>query len=112
MKQFLFSVFILLIFFSTAFAQSEAQSFDVDGIKVIFKPTSKSVVNIRVYYRGGVSNYPADKEGIENLTLDAVAKGGTKNYGVKAFKDSADKYDILMYGQSTYDYGYIQINCI
>jgi zinc protease len=112
MKQFLFSVFILLIFFSTAFAQSEAQSFDVDGIKVIFKPTSKSVVNIRVYFRGGVSNYPADKEGIENLTLDAVTKGGTKNYSAKAFKDSADKYDILMYGQSTYDYGYIQINCI
>ena len=43
---------------TTAQAQIQgATSFDVDGIKVIFKPTVKDVINVRIYFRGGVSNY-------------------------------------------------------
>lgn len=112
MKYLIFSISLLFIAISPASAQSETKSFDVGGIKVIFKPSEKNIINVRMYYRGGVSNYPASKAGIENLTLDAATKCGTKKYSAEAMRDSSDKYDILMNGASTYDYGYIQINSI
>ena len=37
---------------------------------------------------------------------------GTSKYSATAFKDTSDKYDILLSGFSTYDYGYIQVNCV
>ena len=64
MKQFIYTILGLIVASTDVSAQSETKSFDVDGIKVIFKPTSKNIVNIRLYYRGGVTNYPAEKAGI------------------------------------------------
>jgi len=112
MKRTILILIILLACIYSLRAQSVTQSFNADGIKVIFKPTSKNVINVRIYFRGGVANYSPNQAGIENLTLDATTKCGTKKYNKNAFKDSTDKYGILTYGSSTYDYGYIQLNCI
>jgi zinc protease len=108
-------VLILIICYASVAmlnAQPVTQSFIADGIKVIFKPTSKNVINVRIYFRGGVTNYSPDKAGIENIALDAATKCGTLKYHKNALKDSTDKYGVFMYGYSTYDYGYIQLNCI
>jgi zinc protease len=108
------SIAILLVFFAivSVHAQSVTQALNVEGIKVIFKPTLKNVINVRIYFRGGVTNYNANQAGIENLALDATTKCGNRKYNKNAFKDSTDKYGVLMYGSSTYDYGYIEVNCI
>ena len=111
MKKLLFTIAILFAV-TYGIAQSTTTSFEVGGIKVIFKTTQKKVINVRVYYRGGVTNYPAPKAGIEALALDATTQCGTEKYSTNAFRDTCDKYDILMYGTSTYDYGYVQVNCI
>lgn len=111
MKKIITAIF-LVVNISTLRAQTETQSFYADGIKVIFKPTTKKVINVRMYFRGGVTNYPSNQAGIENLTLDAATKCGTKKYGAAAFRDTSDKYGILIYGKSTYDYGFIEVNCI
>jgi predicted Zn-dependent peptidase len=112
MKKIIFVLVMSCLGISVANGQSETQSFNVDGIKVIFKPTSKNVINIRIYFRGGVTNYPASKAGIEDITLDAAVRCGTAKYSINAFKDTLDRYGIAMYGKSTYDYGFIQVNCI
>ncbi|MDB5148521.1 MAG: insulinase family protein [Mucilaginibacter sp.] len=114
------SIFTLIIFLLTGSLTTHAQtpvtntasSFDVNGIKVIFKPTTKNVVNVRMYYRGGVTNYKANKAGIEDLTLQSLTECGTQKYNSVALKDTADKYEIFMYGTTSYDYGYVQVNCI
>lgn len=106
------TAFLFCVIATVATAQPETQSFYADGIKVIFKPTTKKVINVRIYFRGGVTNYPPNQAGIENLTLDAATKCGTKKYPVGAFKDTSDKYGILIYGRSAYDYGFIEVNCI
>ena len=98
--------------FLFANAQSETQSFDVGGIKVIFKPTTKNVINVRLYFRGGVTNYPADKAGIENIALAATMRCGSGKYSAKAVRDTSDNYGILLSGGSSLDYGYLQVNCI
>jgi zinc protease len=112
MKKLIIAVLFFCAGFLSVKAQSETQSFDADGIKVIFKPTSKKVINVRIYFRGGVTNYAANQAGIEEIALDAATKCGAGKYSTTAFRDTSDKYGILTYGASTYDYGYIQVNCI
>jgi len=114
MKNYIFFilVFCFLISFQPLAAQSKAQKFTVDGIEVILKPTVKDIINVSVYYRGGVTNYDAEKAGIENLALAGAPECGTKLFSKDAFKDRADQYGVNVYGSSTYDYGVIGLNCI
>jgi zinc protease len=111
MKRILVNIYILFIAVSVS-AQSKATSFDVAGIKVIFKPTQKEVVNVSMYYRGGVANYPAAMAGIEHLALAATAECGTKKYDKDVFKDREDAYGVEVSGSSGYDSGNISMNCI
>ncbi len=106
---------VVLLFVASASAvlgQSATTSFDVNGIKVIFKPTVKEIVSVDLYFRGGVSNYPANRAGIENLTLAATAECGTVKYAKDNFKDKEDAYGISVGGSSGYDFGLISLNCI
>src|SRR5437588_1730880 len=110
MKKFILFIFILAAPGFEAMAQSETTSFNVDGIKVIYKPTQKNIINLRIYYRAGVSDYPASKAGIESFAIEATTQCGTKKYTGNEFKDIADKYSILIGGSSMEDYGYLQLN--
>jgi zinc protease len=106
---------ILYLFFSSLtigiFAQT-ITSFDVAGIKVIFKPTVKEIISVRMFYRGGVNNYTASEAGIEDLALSATTECGTKKYNKNAYKDMQDQYGIEIGGSSGYDFGTISMHCI
>lgn len=106
--------FLIISFFvaSSVCAQSSTSSFDVDGIKVIYKPTVKEIINVSMYFRGGVSNYASSKAGIEDMALSATAECGTKKYNKNKFKDIEDEYGINVVGGSEYDYGAIRLNCL
>ncbi len=112
MKRLLLTLFVLSAGFNALLAQSTTTSFTVDGIKVIYKPSVKKIINVRVYFRGGVTNYPIIKAGIENFALEATTQCGTKKYGANALRDTCDKYGIIISGNSSYDSGFIQLNCI
>jgi zinc protease len=115
MRKLLITLIALLGSLTGAIAQIEAPtttSFEISGIKVIFKSSKKQVINVRMYYRGGVTNYPADKAGLENFALVGAVNCGTRQYTANALKDTCDKYGVFINGDSSYDYGYIQLNCI
>lgn len=108
-------IFLILIFcaaYTVAFTQAPTTSFDVDGIKVIFKPTVKNMVSVRVYFRGGVSNYSAKQAGIEKLTLGALGQCGTLKHGANDFKDIADYYSINFGSAAEYDFSDMEMSCI
>ena len=111
MKRIHLNIFFLFISVNL-FGQSTATSFEVAGIKVILKPTVKEVIDVNMYFRGGVTNYPAAKAGLENLALAATTEAGTKKYNANAFKDRADTYGIDIGGSSGYDNGMISMTCI
>lgn len=111
MKRIVLNIYFLFITLA-AVAQSKATSFDVAGIKVIMKPTQKEIINVSMYYRGGVANYPADKAGIENLALAATTECGTKKYDKDTFKDREDAFGVEVSGSSGYDNGTVSMNCI
>lgn len=96
----------------SSFAQEKAIKFTVDGMDVIMKPTSKDIINVSVFYRGGVAAYPKTEAGIGNLALAGASECGTKNYTKDEFKDKEDKYGISIGGSETYDYGSISLDCI
>jgi zinc protease len=94
------------------FAQTATTAFDVDGIKVIFKPTVKEVINVRVFFRGGVTNYKPEQAGIESFALAAITQCGTQKYNGEAFRNMADTYSIDIGSASLYDYGNVDMECI
>ena len=112
MKRNLLWICFMMAGICSASAQTSTTSFNVNGVKVIFKPTQKKVINIRIYFRGGVANYKPERAGIENLALQAATSCGTKKYPALAMRDTAEKYGVLLSGESTYDYGFIQLNCV
>jgi zinc protease len=111
MKIYLLGLLILLSA-GGAVAQTSAMTFDVNGLKVIFRPTQKETVSIAMFFRGGVMNYDPVNAGIENLALASATSCGTKNYTVHDYKELADEYGINISGASTTDYGAISLNCI
>ncbi len=113
MKRIIFVLIIcVLIIPLKLWAQEPADTFTVEGITVVRKPTVKAIINVSVYYIGGVANYPAKEAGIENLALAGTMECGTRSYTKDEFKNIADAYGINIYGSSTYDYGKISLNCI
>ncbi len=112
MKKIKALIFILSATVLTAAAQQATTSFVVDGITVIYKPTAKQIINISVYFKGGVTNYSADKAGIESLTISGATQCGTKKYSKDAFSDKADEYGINVYGSAGRDNALIGLNCI
>ena len=93
MKKYITSLLFLLAGL-TAGAQTPATTFDVNGLKVIFRPTQKETVSIAMYYRGGVMNYAPEQAGIEHLALAAATTSGTKKYSVHDYKELSDEYGI------------------
>lgn len=111
MKSYILILAFTLILVS-AKSQTKAISFDVNGLKVILRPTQKETVSMSMFFRGGVMNYQSEQAGIENLALMAAASCGTKNYSVDDYKELADEYGIKIGGSSKTDYGIISMECI
>jgi zinc protease len=106
-------ILTLFIGLNTSFGQTPTTtSFDAGGIKVIFKPTTKKVIDVRMYFRGGVTNFTVDKAGIERFALVGATECGSQQYTTNAVKDTCDKYGMSLSGGSTFDYGYIELNCV
>ena len=98
----------------SAFAQSKKAPYDmtIDGVKVIVQPSGNEIVEIRTLIKGGVQNYPADKAGIESLTMNALTECGTTRDSKNSFKDKLDKVSAQMYGEAARDYSSLTMNCI
>ncbi|MDT3402758.1 M16 family metallopeptidase [Mucilaginibacter terrae] len=97
---------------TTSVSTITTTSFEVNGLKVIFKPTVKEVISVRMYFRGGNANFAASQAGIESFALKAATDCGVKSYSSNTFRDMADKYNINIGGSADYDYGYIGLNCV
>lgn len=97
--------------FSTI-AQNGTEEFTVEGIKVILKHTPKDVISARLFVEGGTANYPEDKQGIENITLNLMMDGGTKSLSKTDFKSAAEKLGTSFGASTNLDYSSISMTCI
>ena len=95
-----------------AMAQNKPYETMVDGVKVIVQPSGNDIVSIETIIKGGVANYPIEKEGIESLAMTALTECGTAKHDKNSFKDALDKVSASIYGTSGKDYSAFVLNCL
>lgn len=110
-----YSLAILACFCLTSFSPAEEfkiKEFTAGGIKVIFKPSAKDIVSVRLFVRGGTANYSKEQEGIEALALAVATEGGTKKLSMTDFGSATEKIGAQISYSSSYDYSQISLSCI
>lgn len=90
----------------------ETTSFDVNGLKVIHRSSVKDVISVRLFVKGGVTNYSPDKAGIESLAFDLATSGGTANMDKDAYAAALDRIGSSVNGSSGRDYGTLNLTCL
>lgn len=104
-------IIIGFIFSITVFAQ-DVQSFDVNGLKVIFKQnTSNDIISANMYFKGGVAVLNEDQAGLENLTL-VVAQKATKNYPKEKLNSVLERMNSQINSGSNMDYSSLNLLCV
>ncbi len=108
---------ILLFFTATlplglAAQLGEPYEMTVNGVKVIVQPGGNEIAVIKTIIKGGVQNYTADKQGIENLAMSALTECGTANDDKNTFKNKLDKVSAQIYGNAGMDFSSFTMNCI
>ena len=108
------SILLLLLFASTALSaqQTDIYDFEVNGIKVIHKPSKKKVISTKVFFKWGTRMYDKETEGIEALALSWVTSSGTKSYPKDEFNAILERTGSGLSGSTTYDYGKISLSCL
>lgn len=115
MKLTFFSFLLFAIFtpqLLQAQSRAEISSFDASGIRVILKKVPKEVVAVRMYVRGGTSNYPRDKEGVEELAFELAMFGRAGERSARQIAERANEYGIGFSSKSGYDYGYLGMTAV
>jgi predicted Zn-dependent peptidase len=113
-KIILFLIAVVQFLATTGYASSGSsiEQFEVDGIKVFFKPSSKEVISVRVFVQGGTAKYNQEQQGIENLAFAVATQGGTINKNKVDFQSVAEKIGAQISGSTSYDYGNLHLNCV
>jgi zinc protease len=107
----LFSIALLAII-SVAKAQVTTTEFFVNGLKVIQKTSVKETISIRFFVKGGSTNYPLEKQGVENLAFKLAMEGGTKSKNKQAFAASSERIGATFAGSSGADFGTLSMTCL
>lgn len=94
-----------------AFAQT-TKELQVDGIKVIFKPTEKSVATVNLCIRGGAANITESQQGLEPLALRTALNGGTTTIGKDALAAELEKLGTEFSAGGRNDFTFMTLTCL
>ena len=109
---FIISALLIALTFTSKAYSEDGEEFEVDGIKVILKPSIKEVINIRLFIEGGTANYSKEQEGIEALALFIAMNGGTKDMSRVEFNTELEKIGTTITTNADYDFGDINMTCL
>ena len=74
-KRYIISFLLMSGLFLTVFSTADeaiTKEFTVGGIKVIYKPSVKEIISVRLFIKGGTANYTKEQEGVEALALSVA----------------------------------------
>ncbi len=105
-------VFLLVLLAGTNVFSQDVQSFDVNGLKVIFKQnTANDILSVNMYFKGGVTNLNEDQAGLEALTL-IVAQKATKNYPKDKLNATLERMSTQINSNANLDYSSLSMLCV
>jgi len=105
-------VFILVLLAGTNVFSQDVQSFDVNGLKVIFKQnTANDILSVNMYFKGGVTKLNEDQAGLEALTL-IVAQKSTENYPKDKLNAALERMSTRINSNANLDYSSLSMLCV
>lgn len=105
-------IFLLVLLAGTNVFSQDVQSFDVNGLKVIFKQnTANDILSVNMYFKGGVVNLNEDQAGLEALTL-LVAQKATKNYPKDNLNATLERMNTQINSNASLDYSRLSMLCV
>ncbi len=105
-------IIVLLAVFSVAATAGEAQSFDVNGLKIIFKQNSATdIIAAQMYFRGGTTVLNNRLAGIEGFALQ-VARKATTNFPKEKMNAALESMNTRISSSSTMDYSNLSMLCV
>jgi len=105
-------IFSLVLLAGTNISSQDVQSFDVNGLKVIFKQnTANDILSVNMYFKGGVVNLNEDQAGLESLTL-IVAQKATKNYPKDKLNATLERMNTQINSNASLDYSRLSMLCV
>ncbi|MCH2214124.1 MAG: insulinase family protein [Flavobacteriales bacterium] len=111
-----FNLILLCFLFSIQgiFAQSNTatKSLEINGVKLIHRPSVKGTVSMRTFIRGGVNNYSMDYQGVEELLLSMIAEGGPASMSKDEYQQRLEAIGASISSSTGYDYGNISLSSI
>ena len=91
---------------------SPAESFSVNGLKVIFVPNkANDIIAVNMYFRGGSATLDMRQAGIEDLAL-RVAILATKNFPKEKLNAELERMDTRIHASAGRDYSSIALQCV
>ncbi|MEP7279979.1 MAG: insulinase family protein, partial [Bacteroidota bacterium] len=93
-------------------AQSGTKEINYEGLKIIFKKTSKEVVTASLFIKGGTANITEAQQGLEDLALSLAMSGGTKTMDKDAFAEAADNLGTDFAATASKDYSRLTMTCL
>ncbi len=84
----------------------------VAGIDVISKPSTKEVVNLKMFIRGGTGNFDLKQEGIEALTLTLLTDGLNSKYSKEEYFAKLEGTGTSLFAETQYDYSLLDLTCL
>lgn len=108
-----FIIFVASLFLPPLlFAQKDVVSFEVNGLKVIFKKvTTNQVVSADLYLKGGALLLDDSTQGIELFLLNS-AKRETKNFPKDILSGELDRMGSQIGAEAYSDYSVLSLRCI
>ncbi|UCH64880.1 MAG: insulinase family protein [Ignavibacterium sp.] len=105
------SFFLIVILAASTFAQ-QAESFTVNGLKVILKQnTSNDIVAVSLVFKGGTTILEPNQAGIEALTLNVALKA-SENYPKDKLNAELESMATQLGASSSLDYSSINMQCV
>ncbi len=103
---------IFLLFLTKATFAAEAESFTVNGLKVIFKQnTATDIIAANMYFKGGAAMLNEKLAGIENFALN-VAQKATENYPKDELNAALEKMNSQISSSASLDYSSLKLLCV
>lgn len=84
----------------------------IDGMKVIYKQSTKDIISASLFVKGGTANYSKDQEGIENLAMSVLAESGSQKYPHETYNSLLESYGTVISSQSGEDESQVSMTCL
>ncbi|MFZ0389749.1 MAG: pitrilysin family protein [Calditrichia bacterium] len=108
----IFPLLLLLLLLAGGLLAQDAESFEVNGLKVIFKKnTATDIIVANLYFRGGVSVLDTRNAGIENYAL-TVAPKASQNYPKEKLNAELESINTQIDHSSTQDYSSLNLKTV